>query len=102
MPTTIAHPMWLAIGLLMSLIGIWLIRWASRNNMASAIKDATVGAALDTLAKRGRPDGHGVDSKAKKVASYGLRNSMSQLFGATGFILLMAGLVTAVLGIFGT
>lgn len=112
----IANPTWLFIGIAMAVIGIWLIRWAARNNMAAAIKDATVSATLDAIAKRGRPDmpaevkaklaeleaAEGVSGKAKTVASYAIRNSASQLFGVVGFILLMAGLVTAAIGIFGT
>lgn len=113
---TIAHPAWLLAGLLMCAVGVWLVRWANRNNVAAAMKDATVSATLETIAKRGRPDvppelkakmseitgAEGKTGKAKTVASYSIRNSLSQLFGAAGFILLMAGLVTAVIGIFGT
>lgn len=111
---TIAHPTWLVLGLAFALIGVWMIRWASRNNMASAIRDATVGVAIDAVARRGRPNmppeirakidtikgAQGGTGKAKKIASYGIRHSLSQLFGVTGFILVMAGLVTAVLGVF--
>jgi hypothetical protein len=116
MNSAIDDPGWLIAGLLMCLAGIWMIRWASRNNMASAIKDATVGAAMEALAKRGRPDmppevkaklaeisaAEGLSGKAKKVASYGVRNSLAQVFGIAGFILFMAGLVTAAIGVFGT
>lgn len=114
MLTAITHPAWIAYGLIAALIGIWLIRWASRNNMASAIRDATVGVALDTIAKRGRPgmpaelrakvddirNAQGKSGKARKIASYGVRHSLSQIAGITGFILVMSGLVTAVLGVY--
>lgn len=107
---------WLVAGLALCAAGIWLIRWASRNNMASEIKDAAVSATMSALKKRGRPDipdnvkarmsefeaAQGVTGKAKTVASYAVRNSLSQVFGVLGFILLMAGLVTAAIGIFGT
>lgn len=112
----INDPFWLFAGLALCVIGIWLIRWAARNNMSSEIKDAAVSATLSALAKRGRPDlpnnvkakmsefeaAGGVTGKAKTVARYAVRNSLSQVFGVLGFILLMAGLVTAAIGIFGT
>ncbi len=112
----IDEPTWLIFGLILCALGIWLIRWAARNNMASEIKDAAVSATLSALAKRGRPDvpdnvkaklseleaAAGVTGKAKTVARYAVRNSLSQLFGVLGFILLMAGLVIAAIGIFGT
>lgn len=101
MTSAIDDPAWLLIGLLMTAAGIWMIRWASRNNMASAIKDATVDAAVDALAKRGHHD-MPQDPKAKTVASYGVRNSLAQVMGISGFILFMAGLVTAAIGVFGT
>jgi hypothetical protein len=114
MMPAIPHPTWIIYGLIAVLIGIWLIRWASRNNMASAIRDATVGVALDALAKRGRPEmpaelrakvddirnASGKSGKAKKIASYGVRHSLSQIAGITGFILVMSGLVAAVLGVY--
>lgn len=112
----IDDPSWLIAGLVVCALGVWLIRWAARNNMASEIKDAAVSATLSALAKRGRPDlpdnvkarmselnaAGGVTGKAKTVAGYAVRNSLSQVFGVLGFILLMAGLLVAAIGIFGT
>ena len=110
-PMSVSHPGWLAAGLLIALLGVWMIRWANRNNMASAIRDATVGVAIDTIGKRGRPEmpEHAraeldkfktASGKARTVASYGIRHSLSQLLGVTGFILVMTGLVMAVFGLF--
>lgn len=112
-PFSISHPGWLAAGLLIALLGVWMIRWANRNNMTAAIRDATVGVAIDAVAKRGRPNlpvharteldkfkSASVTGKARTVASYGIRQSLSQLLGVTGFILVMSGLVMAVFGLF--
>ncbi|MBR2536758.1 MAG: hypothetical protein IKE66_11875 [Hyphomicrobium sp.] len=108
------HPGWVAIGLAMVLIGIWLIRWANRNSMTGAIADATAEAAIGALKKRGRPDmpadirarlddvagAPTATGKARKVARYAFRHAMSQVFGIAGFIMVMAGLLLAVFGAF--
>ena len=106
------HPGWIAMGLALILIGGWLIRWANRNSMTAMIRDATVGVAIDTMTKHGRPNmppdmqakiddianAKGATGKAKKIASYGVRNSMSQVFGVAGFIMLVTGLMMVVFG----
>lgn len=110
----IAHPGWVAIGLVMIVIGIWLVRWANRNSMTSAIADATAEAAISAVRKRGRPDmpsdiktrfddvsgAPSATGKAKKVAGYAFRHAMSQVFGVTGFIMIVVGLMMTVFGIF--
>jgi alcohol dehydrogenase class IV len=110
---SIQHPGWLALGIAMILVGIWLIRWANRNNMASAI----AGAAAEAASKALHKGTHGIPSdikvryedvksaptkigKAKKVAGYGFRHAMSQLFGVIGFFSLIIGLMLCVLGLF--
>lgn len=103
---SLTHPGWVAIGLGMILVGVWLIRWANRNNMTSAIAGATTDAAVEALrhgtragpddAKRSGPH----PARTKKIASYGFRNAMSQLFGVIGFISVVVGLMLAVLGAF--
>ena len=88
----LTHPAWLVYGILAVVAGIWMIRWASRNNMASAIKDATVGAAIDAMKGSRGPGG-----KSKKVASFSVRQSLSQILGITGFILVTAGILAAIM-----
>lgn len=45
------HPGWVAIGIVMIGIGIWLIRWANRNNMIATMTDATTEAAISAMRK---------------------------------------------------
>jgi hypothetical protein len=111
---SLTHPGWVAIGLGMILVGVWLIRWANRNNMAGQIAGATAEAAIKAMRKGAKPEmpaeikgklddvtsAPTTTAKAKKIASYGLRNAMSQLFGVIGFIMAVVGLMLAVLGAF--
>jgi protein-S-isoprenylcysteine O-methyltransferase Ste14 len=111
---SLTHPGWVAIGLVLIGIGVWLIRWANRNNMAGQIAGAAAEAAANALRKGAH---HEMPSaikakyddvasqptyagKAKKVAGYGFRNAMSQLFGVIGFIATVIGLMLVVLGLF--
>ena len=110
---SLPHPGWLALGIAMILAGIWLIRWANRNNMASAIAGAAAEAASSAFAQGRRPGMPGeikarfddvkssptTIGKAKKVAGYGFRHAMSQLFGVIGFFSLIIGLMLCVLGL---
>ena len=108
------HPGWIAIGIVLIVIGVWLIRWANRNSMTAAIAEATADAAFKTLRKGAAPEMPSAiktrlddvssakthAGKAKKIAGYGFRHAMSQLFGVTGFISVVAGLLLVVLGAF--
>jgi uncharacterized membrane protein len=112
---SLQHPGWVALGIAMILVGVWLIRWANRNNMASVLSSAATEAAIGTMRKgshRGEVPSAikaGYDDvasapthagKAKKVTGYIFRNAMSQLFGVIGFIMVVVGLMLAVLGLF--
>lgn len=111
---SMTHPSWVATGIVMIGIGIWLIRWASRNNMISTITDATTEAAISAMRRRGRPDMPSelksrlddvsseatATGKTKKVARYAFRHAMSQLFGVVGFLAVVGGLLLAILGIY--
>ncbi|MBK9079348.1 MAG: hypothetical protein IPL91_09610 [Hyphomicrobium sp.] len=106
------HPGWVAIGIVMIGIGIWLIRWANRNNMIATMTDATTEAAISAMRKHGRPDMPSeikarlddvtseptVTGKTKKVARYAVRHAFSQVFGVTGFVAVVAGVLLTVLG----
>ncbi|MEQ1671129.1 MAG: hypothetical protein ABL893_09755 [Hyphomicrobium sp.] len=111
---SILHPAWLALGIVMIAAGIWLIRWANRNNMASAIAGATADAAFKAVRHGAAPEvpagikarldevraEQSTTGKAKKIAGYGIRHAMSQLFGVIGFFALIIGLMLVVLGLF--
>lgn len=111
---TLAHPGWVAIGTALIFIGIWLIRWANRNNMAGAISSAAAEAAIHAVRKGTKPgmpagmkaryddvtSAPSTAGKAKKVAGYAFRNAMSQLFGVIGFFAAITGLMLIVLGLF--
>lgn len=103
MTQSIAHPPWILAGLLMLVIGIWLVRWAARNDMTAAISQATAQSAIGALLRRPAKSAKGRDAKegnATKPVGYAARHAMSQLAGAVGFILIMAGLLAAVLGVY--
>jgi predicted negative regulator of RcsB-dependent stress response len=95
MDPTFAHPKWIVAGILLILGGLWLFRWAQRNNAAAEITAATTEAAINKLLKN-----PGSPSPAKKRAAANFRNAMSQFFGIVGFLMMIAGLVALVLGIF--
>ena len=111
---SLPHPSWVAIGLVLIGIGVWLIRWANRNNMAGQIAGAAAEAAAKALHRGAHSDMPSAiktkyddvtsqptyTGKAKKIAGYGVRNAMSQLFGVTGFITTVVGLMFVVLGLF--
>jgi hypothetical protein len=96
---SLIHPGWVAIGVAMIAIGVWLIRWANRNNMAGEIANATAEAAGKALHKGAHP-GTPAGPKTKRVAGYGVRNAMSQLFGVVGFIATVVGLMLVIFGVY--
>lgn len=114
MTAAFAHPNWIAAGVVLLVLGLLMMRWAARNNVAAQMTDAAKDAALNALRKRGAVDvpdelraklsdlqaASGVSGKAKKVAGYALRHAVSQFVGVTGFLLAAAGALAAVLGIF--
>lgn len=93
MDFTISHPKWVWVGAFMVILGIFLMRWARRNNRERELSGAAAEAAIRALRKEGKPEGH-----RKHVNTNTFRNAMSQFFGSVGFILLVAGLLTALFG----
>lgn len=91
-----------------------MIRWASRHNVARQLAGAAADAAITALRKGGKLDASGElgrhvselsaakgpAGKAKKIASYTARQALSQVLGTGGFILAVAGFLTALFGIF--
>jgi len=87
------HPKWIAVGLFLFILGLVLVSWARRNNRSRELSGATAEAAIRALRREGQPAG-----ERKAVASNNFRNSMSQFFGTVGFMCIIAGLLTALLG----
>lgn len=97
MDPTFGHPKWIVAGVLLLLAGLWLFRWASRNNSADEVAAATTEAAINKFLKKGAA---GSPAPAKKRAMAQFRHAMSQFIGIIGFLLILAGLMAALLGVF--
>lgn len=93
MELSFSHPKWVWVGALMFVIGVFLVRWARRNNRERQLAGSATDAAIRALRKEGRPAG-----QRKQNNENTFRNAMSQFFGSVGFILVIAGLLTAVFG----
>jgi uncharacterized membrane protein len=101
MNPTFAHPHWIVAGVLLILVGFWLFRWARRNSASAEVAAATTEVAVNKLFKNSASKVPAGGSTAKKQrAAANFRNAMSQLFGIVGFLMIIAGLVAVVFGIF--
>lgn len=101
MEPTFGHPLWISSGVLMMLVGFLLFRWARRDDAAEHIAKATREAAVNKMLKGGGPPRSGGPS-SKNLATHHFRRAMAQLFGIVGFLLIIAGLMAALLGMFYT
>jgi hypothetical protein len=91
MDPTFGHPLWITSGVLLVIVGFLLFRWARRlgaPDRNAAQRDASVGKIF-----KGQKN-----SKASAPGSF--RRAMSQFFGIVGFLMILAGLLAIVLGIF--
>ncbi|MFT3730126.1 MAG: hypothetical protein QM780_01705 [Hyphomicrobium sp.] len=96
MDLTLVHPRWIVTGIILILAGLWLIRWARRNDGSAEISAATAEAAFDKLRKK-----PGQKSAPKPgLAAVRFRSSMAQFFGIVGTLMAIAGLVSIVFGVF--
>ena len=100
MDPTFAHPHWILTGILSLIAGLWLFRWARRNDNRAEIAMASTEAALNKLRKPspGSPRPPAASPKGSTAARF--RNSMAQFIGIVGVVMLIAGLVLIVFGIF--
>ena len=95
-------------------IGIALRRWASRNSLTTMLASGAKDAAFASL-KSGRmpemPSGIGAKltdlretrsnvGRATKVAGYGFRHFLAQVFGIAGLVSIVAGLGLGALSVF--
>lgn len=98
MDATFGHPLWIFSGVALVLIGFWLFRWATRSDTAGQIANATGEGKLGRLFRRSQPNAPSTAATSKTRSNF--RRAMSQLFGIIGFLLIVAGLMAAVLGVF--
>jgi predicted negative regulator of RcsB-dependent stress response len=101
MNPTFAHPHWIVAGILLILGGFWLFRWARKNDTSAEIAAVEMDTALNKLRKKSSADEKATASPpAGKVAAARFRNSMAQFLGIVGMLMLIAGLVAIVFGVF--
>jgi hypothetical protein len=102
MDATFGHPLWIFSGVALVLVGFWLFRWATHSDTAGQIADATGRGKLRSLFRRGQPNAPSTaatNAPPSRTAT-NFRRAMSQLFGIIGFLLIIAGLMAVVLGVF--
>lgn len=95
MEPAFAHPIWISTGIVLFVVGFLLVRWAARSRSSSH------GAAVKQSAIRklfGAPPRN--REAARKMPGPSFRGSMAQFLGIVGFLLIIAGLLAALLGIF--
>ncbi len=84
------------------LVGFWLFRWASRNDTSAEIAAATTEAAINQFRKKSPTKAPSVRPPAGKIAAVRFLNSMAQFFGIVAVLMMIAGIVATVFGIFYT
>jgi uncharacterized membrane protein YraQ (UPF0718 family) len=104
MDPTFGHPLWTFSGVALVLVGFWLFRWATSSNTSGRSASTAEQGKLRGLFRRRKsqadaPSTAGTNATPSKTAS-NFRRAMSQLFGIIGFLLIIAGLMAAVLGVF--
>jgi len=97
MDASFGHPIWISSGVLLIVIGFIMFRWARRNDAMDEVNLAAREAAVQKLLKTpgAKPPG-----TSKKRATANFRHAMSQFFGIVGFLLIIAGIVAAIFGVF--
>ncbi len=102
MDPTFGHPLWIFSGVALVLVGFWLFGWATSSDTGGLTADATGQGKLRKLFRRGQhnaPSTAATNAPPSKTRT-NFRRAMSQLFGIIGFLLIVAGLMAAVLGVF--
>jgi hypothetical protein len=101
MDATILHPKWIVTGLALCLGGIWLFRWGRRNDRSGEIAAATAEAAINKLRKNTSPkEKPPAAGSTRSSAAERFRNSMAQFLGIVGALMIIAGLVSMIFGVF--
>ena len=91
MDPTFGHPLWIFSGVALVLVGFWLFGWATSSDTGGLTADAT--------GQHNAPSTAATNAPPSKTRT-NFRRAMSQLFGIIGFLLIVAGLMAAVLGVF--
>ncbi len=100
MDPTFAHAHWILTGTLLLFAGLWLFRWARRNDNRAEIAMASTEAALNKLRKPSPGSTRPAATSPKSGTAARFRNSMAQFIGIVGVVMVIAGLVLIVFGIF--
>ena len=101
MDPTFDHPLWIVAGVALIFAGLWLFRWARRNDASAEIAAATAEAAFGKFRKNSSTKDQGKSaaaSRAKRAVYF--RNSMAQFLGIVGVLAIITGIVAMVFGIF--
>ncbi len=103
MNPTFLHPEWIVAGIALFLGGIWLFRWGRRNNKSAEIAAATAEAAINKLRKNSSAKiNTAASGSTRGSAAVRFRNSMAQFLGIVGALMIIAGLVAMIFGVFYT
>jgi magnesium-transporting ATPase (P-type) len=103
MDPTFGHPLWIFVGAVLVLVGLWLFLWATGSNTTGRSASATEQGKLRGLFRRRKSQPNAPSTAATNApskAASNFRRAMSQLFGIIGFLMIIAGLMAAVLGVF--
>jgi flagellar biogenesis protein FliO len=103
MDPTFGHPLWIFSGVALVLVGFWLFRWATSSNTSGRSASTAEQGKLRGLFRRRKSQADAPSTAATNApskAASNFRRAMSQLFGIIGFLLIIAGLMAAVLGVF--
>lgn len=96
----IDDPKLLLIGLLMTIVGVLIIRWSSRFDASREIAQSTKTAAIDVLS--GAAKTKEARERASERVAASSRRDFARFVGVLGFLILIAGLIAVALGVFGT
>jgi predicted lysophospholipase L1 biosynthesis ABC-type transport system permease subunit len=101
MNPTFAHPLWIVAGALLLLGGFWLFCWGKRNDRRAEISAPATEAAFNKLRKKPTTKAEVSNRPSTgRGAADRLRNSMAQFLGIVGLLMVIAGIVAMVFGVF--
>ncbi len=101
MDPSFTHPHWIVAGVLLLLGGFWLFRWGQRNDDRGVIAAAAAEAAINKLRKNSPGKTRASPAPAAKIgAATRFRNAMAQFLAIVGLLMIIAGPVLIVFGLF--